>query len=130
MTLSGREFERLRHPRLIELSVFFETTNLVGSITEQRFPKLEILEVVFRDRGDQLGAIKPLRTLKRLTCSKVQVDTNFFKSITKRYFPKLETIEIDSRKNVFGRVFLDRQAQLNSIGIVLKSVALRDVWLQ
>lgn len=127
MTLSGREFERLRHSRLVGLSVFLETISLAGSITEHRFPKLEVLELDFRARGAQLGAMNPHSTLKRLICAKVLLDANFFKSITKRYFPELKSIEIDSRLNVSGRVFFELQVHFNSIGIKLKNVPRRNI---
>jgi len=127
MTLSGREFDRLRHPRLVELSLFLETVSLVRSITEHRFPKLEILEVDFRAREAQLGAMNPHSTLKRLTCAHVLLTANFFKSITKRYFPELKTIEIDSRLNVSGKVFFELQVHFSSIGIKLKNVSRRNM---
>jgi len=126
MTLSRREFDRLRHPRLVELSVFLETISLARSITEQRFPKLEVLEVDFHARRAQLGAINPHSTLKRLICAQVLLDANFFKSITKKYFPELKSIEIDSRLNVSGKAFLELQVHFSSIGIKLKNVSRRN----
>lgn len=127
MTLSAREFDRLRHPRLVELSVFLETISLVRAITEHRFPKLEVLEVDFRPREAQLGAMNPHSTLKRLICAQVLLTANFFNSITKRYFPELKIIEINSRLNVSGKVFSKLQVHFKSIGIKLISVSRRNI---
>jgi len=124
--LSENEFDRLRHPQLVELSVLLETPREARCITEQRFPKLQKLEIDFWERGAELGAINPHSTLKRLICPLVQVGASFFKSISRRRFPELELIEIDSSVLLSTRAFFDLQVQFRSIGINLKNIAGRE----
>jgi len=124
--LNGSEFHRLRHPGLVRLSVILENPRLTQSITEQRFPKLEELDLDYRRRVPPLRAINPHSSLKKLTIFKSQLEANFLKSISREHFPELLSITIDSRMNVPIEEFLDLQRQFMSTGIKLKSVSRRN----
>jgi len=125
--LNGNEFNKLRHPGLVELSIVLETPSLVRLISEQRFPRLEILAIDFRRRLHPLGAINPHKTLKNLTILKAQVDTNFFKSVSRENFPKLQSIEIERKMSAFeaDAEFFNLQRQFNSFGVQLKNISRR-----
>jgi len=124
-TVSEKRFARLRHPLLVKLSVLLEKPREARCITEQRFPNLQILDVDFRERGAELGAINPHRILKRLICPKVKLGANFFLSISRAHFPKLECIEMDSRVLSSNRAFIDLRTQFGLIGIRLENVTER-----
>lgn len=123
--VSKKQFARLHHPLLVKLSVLLEKPREVRCITEQRFPRLQILDVDFWERGGELGAINPHRFLKRLSCPKVKLGVNFFLSISRASFPKLECIEMDSRVLCSSRAFSDLRAQFGLIGIKLENVTER-----
>jgi len=125
--LNRKEFNRLRHPGLVELSIVLETPSLVRLISEERFPRLEILAIDFRRRLNPLGAINPHKTLKNLTVLKAQLDTNFFKSVSRENFPNLQNIEIERRMSAYetDAEFFNLQRQFNSFGIQLKNISRR-----
>jgi len=125
--LNGSELNKLRHPGLVQLSIILETQSLAQIISEQRFPRLELLAVDFRRRLPPLGAINPHSTLKKLTILKAKLEANFFKSVSRENFPKLQTIEIESRISVSDAEFLNLQRQFISIGIKLKNISIRSV---
>jgi len=125
--LNESEFSRLRHPGLVKLTLVLETPDLARLITQQRFPKLEFLDVDFRRRVPPLVAINPHGNLKKLIIIKARLAANFFQSVSRENFPRLENIEIEDRMNVSGAEFFALQRQFSSIGIKLKNLSRRNL---
>jgi len=121
-SLTKREFHRLRHPRLIKLYVILDSANLVKYITEERFPKLEVLDIECRQRVPSLGAVYPHKVLRTLRCSKVELNENFFDSINRKHFPKMRIVEIGRRMNFSGIELSLLQSQFRMIDIELKNI--------